>query len=114
MKKNRVIAQCERWIREMKEQAGKRKSTSHSYESLKTHFAELKLELDELEKNEKRRLAKEMSSEKDEGDDIREDVTSEQLCSELKPSEPANSSLIDNVLIEDDGDTYSITNVVYL
>ena len=112
MKKNKVIAQCDRWIREMKEQAGKRKSTSHSYESLKTHLAELKLELEELEKHEKRRLEKEVSDEKEEAGTSVVETLVEEECSEA--AKPNASNMLENILIEDDGDTYSITNVVYL
>lgn len=45
-----MLAQCQNWINELKELSSKRKSILHSYESLKSHFTELKLELAKLEK----------------------------------------------------------------
>lgn len=49
-KKDKVFAQCQSWVNELKQLSTKRKSILHSYESLKSHFAELKLELAKLEK----------------------------------------------------------------
>ena len=46
MKQAHVIAQCERWLAE-----SKRKASTHSYESMNNHLAELKIELMKLEKN---------------------------------------------------------------
>ncbi|XP_065652582.1 baculoviral IAP repeat-containing protein 6 isoform X4 [Hydra vulgaris] len=46
LKQTRVIAQCERWLAELKQ-----KGNTQSYQSLNIHFSELKTELMKLEKN---------------------------------------------------------------
>ena len=48
-KKEKVLTQCQTWLDELKELGSKRKAARHHYEAMKTHVAELKIELNKLE-----------------------------------------------------------------
>jgi len=50
MKKTKIISQIDDWLCELEEQSSKRKSASHSYEALKSHFADIKREFANIEK----------------------------------------------------------------
>lgn len=46
----KVLAQCQQWLKQLKELSTKRKTMLHNYESLRSHLAELKFELAKLDK----------------------------------------------------------------